>query len=358
MKHIYPDYYETFVCIADKCPKSCCGGWQIEIDEDTLQRYKEMDLSCVDYENACFYTDPDKRCKNLDKSGLCRLILSYGEDILCDTCERFPRHIEEFRNVREHSLSISCPEVARILLSRREPVRLMETDDAQEDEESYDETEQAVYLHLAASRERFLSIAQNRTIPFEQRMDQILSIARAFQEEMDFVLLENADPSSLDLSRILKEKSQMPPLSVDLRHRIFLTMKEWEYTGREFEDILKETEEILYKRHRKDLFDALNDFTLYLSAQSVDWDVLSEQILVYFLYAYFCGSAYDEYYFGQAMLAVGAILHIQDLSLAFYLKTGAIHLSDIIRLTYLYARELEHSIPNVLATEAYMDAFL
>jgi len=32
-----------------------------------------------------------------------------------------------------------------------------------------------------------------------------------------------------------------------------------------------------------------------------------------------------------------------------------IALDDIIRLTYLYARELEHSIPNILATEKYMD---
>ena len=101
MKKLYPDYYEKFKCIADKCPKTCCGGWQIEIDEESLAAYKSMGIDNVDYENEIFNYDEDKMCRNLREDGLCKLILKHGEGILCRTCATFPRHIEEFQNVRE-----------------------------------------------------------------------------------------------------------------------------------------------------------------------------------------------------------------------------------------------------------------
>ena len=36
------DNFDRFRCIAGKCPDSCCaGGWQIIIDEDSLEIYDE-----------------------------------------------------------------------------------------------------------------------------------------------------------------------------------------------------------------------------------------------------------------------------------------------------------------------------
>ena len=48
------------------------------------------------------------------------MYLNLGEKSLCRTCRQYPRHMEEFENVREASLSLSCPEVAKLLLSRKE----------------------------------------------------------------------------------------------------------------------------------------------------------------------------------------------------------------------------------------------
>ena len=48
-----PDYYKSFRCTADKCRKNCCaGGWDIEVDADTLELYKKDTeskklMSCV-----------------------------------------------------------------------------------------------------------------------------------------------------------------------------------------------------------------------------------------------------------------------------------------------------------------------
>ena len=35
-----PRYYSDFKCIADKCRHSCCVGWEIDVDERTLVRYR------------------------------------------------------------------------------------------------------------------------------------------------------------------------------------------------------------------------------------------------------------------------------------------------------------------------------
>ena len=42
MIYTTPDYYDKFKCIADKCPDTCCAGWQIVIDEASLEKYKKL----------------------------------------------------------------------------------------------------------------------------------------------------------------------------------------------------------------------------------------------------------------------------------------------------------------------------
>ena len=358
MKYIHPDYYNNFKCIADVCPKTCCAGWQIEIDDKALAKYSSMNIDTVDYQEQAFFHDNRKRCLNLDENGLCKLITKHGPDILCRTCASFPRHIEEFENTREYSLSISCPEVARMILSTGEPISFTRSEDNTIDEEDYNPEEQTVYRLLSVLRDKFIFIAQDRTRPLNDRMGQILSIAKAFQDEIDFALLGDGDIEDIDLQSILQVKYSPLELSIDDVHTLFVSMKEWEYTGDEFVDILDSAEETLYKTSAESPYgnnDKIGAMADHLSNKNIDLNIIMEQILVYFIYAYFCGSAYDEYYFGQAQLSVATCFHIRDLMLAQFIDTGVIDIEDIIKYTYLYARELEHSIPNILATEAYMD---
>ena len=355
MKRTYPDYYDDFVCIADKCPQTCCAGWQIEIDEEALKRYREKKIETVDFKHECFYQDKEKRCKNLNENGLCKLILEHGEDILCNTCRLFPRHIEEFENVREYSLSISCPEVAGYLLKRKEPVTYRTVEDDDIDGESYDSEEQAVYKKLYVLREAFFKFVPDRTLSFAEKAGRILAIAGEFQALMDDILINGDDIDSVDVEGAIAADYRPLNVTASERYELFKVMKKWEYTGDEFKEVLKMTEKALYKAPEFDEEGLMQDMKRALSSQGVDREILTEQILHYFLYIYFCGSAYDEYYFGQAQLAVAASLHIWDFAMAHFKTHGAISLNDIIYFTYLYARELEHSVPNVLATERYMD---
>ena len=39
MRYLKPHFYDKFVCTAGDCPDTCCAGWQIMIDEASLDRY-------------------------------------------------------------------------------------------------------------------------------------------------------------------------------------------------------------------------------------------------------------------------------------------------------------------------------
>ena len=41
MELLKPDFYDAFVCIASRCRDTCCAGWEIEVDEETLKKYGE-----------------------------------------------------------------------------------------------------------------------------------------------------------------------------------------------------------------------------------------------------------------------------------------------------------------------------
>lgn len=79
-----------------------------------------------------------------------------GEESLCRTCRMYPRHVEEFEDVREVTLSVSCPEVARILMSKKEPVRFLTYED--EKEEYDDDFDPFLYSKLADARQVMIDI--------------------------------------------------------------------------------------------------------------------------------------------------------------------------------------------------------
>ena len=38
MLYVFPDYYKRFTCLADACDDTCCAGWQIVVDEKSLNK--------------------------------------------------------------------------------------------------------------------------------------------------------------------------------------------------------------------------------------------------------------------------------------------------------------------------------
>jgi lysine-N-methylase len=55
-------------------------------------------------------------CSFLNKDGWCDIQTNLGEDYLCDTCSVYPRRNNKINEVVEQSLTVSCPEAARLVL--------------------------------------------------------------------------------------------------------------------------------------------------------------------------------------------------------------------------------------------------
>lgn len=159
MKTVAPAYYGRFACIKGACRHSCCIGWEIDIDPDTLRIYQQAQgkmgerlKSGIDSDNGCFRLDAEERCPFLNGEGLCDIILQMGEESLCQICADHPRFRNFFSDRTEIGLGLCCEAAARLILTDDEPLRLIPlTDDGGAEEPDDEEAE------LLAIRERLLA---------------------------------------------------------------------------------------------------------------------------------------------------------------------------------------------------------
>lgn len=167
MKTIAPAYYSAFCCIADRCRHSCCVGWEIDIDTSTAAVYKAITGAfgkrlqhaiTEDADTSSFVLTADDRCPFLNERGLCDIILTLGEDALCQICADHPR----FRNVLsdrvEIGLGLCCEEAARLILTSDAFALTVLKDDGQDEPLFEDEatllTERDALFAIACDRQK------------------------------------------------------------------------------------------------------------------------------------------------------------------------------------------------------------
>ena len=125
-----PDYFDGFHCLAGSCPDTCCGQWEIVVDEAAEARYRSVSGDLGQRIRAALVTMDGEtcmalehgRCPLLTAEGLCPIVTELGEDFLSETCHTHPRFTEVYGGLRETMLSISCPEAAPLLVTRTEPL--------------------------------------------------------------------------------------------------------------------------------------------------------------------------------------------------------------------------------------------
>jgi len=125
MKLYAPTYYQNFTCIADKCRHSCCIGWEIDVDDHTMQVYNTLTegygqiiKDSIDLEDTPhFRLCEGDRCPHLDEAGLCRIITNLGEGYLCHICREHPRFYNDTNYGKEVGLGMACEEACRLILS-------------------------------------------------------------------------------------------------------------------------------------------------------------------------------------------------------------------------------------------------
>ena len=125
MNTFFPDYYKDFKCIADKCKHTCCAGWEIDVDETSLERFRaEPDIASHLDGNTIILGD-NERCPFLREDGLCSMILKHGEDFLCDICTEHPRFYNEYEDYTDGGIGLVCEEACRIILDKKDDFSLV-----------------------------------------------------------------------------------------------------------------------------------------------------------------------------------------------------------------------------------------
>lgn len=175
----YPDYYPDFRCIAEKCRHTCCAGWEIDIDPDTLEAYRRTPGPLGDRLRRAIAEAPDPhfiladggRCPFLTGEDLCELILSGGEGMLCQICRDHPRWRSFLPGRTEIGVGLCCEAAARLILTRTAPTALIceGTEDPADDDART----------LLRWREAVVSAAQDRSEPLEARMQTVLELCGA-----------------------------------------------------------------------------------------------------------------------------------------------------------------------------------
>lgn len=132
IKVLVPRYISDFKCIGSRCEDSCCSGWKVDIDYNTYKKYrnlKECDLKkklnvnvnrnrSNNHSNSNYAKIKlkDGICPLLNEDKLCTIQLEKGHEYLSVVCRIYPRIVNKVYETVERSLTMSCPEAARIAL--------------------------------------------------------------------------------------------------------------------------------------------------------------------------------------------------------------------------------------------------
>lgn len=374
MRYVKPYYYNDFKCIANKCPDTCCAGWQIVIDDETLEKYSnEKDefsyrlKNSIDWGEGVFFQN-NGRCAMLNDNNLCDLVTAKGEDGLCRTCHMYPRHIEEFEGVREYSLSLSCPVAARIILEDTNKLvfGIEENDVIDPLEEEFEDFDFFMYTQLEQARDVIFEIIQNRDLSVDMRMSYIMDMARKFQnavDEQEVYRMEEIADEYKPLEGKILQASELEQISDNIRFEkaksAYELFKELEVLRQDWPEIIEDLKKNLYNGTCEDYSkirdEFYNDFVKGISADR--WEIFKEQLLMFFVYTYFLGSVYDDLVYSKLALSTFSVCFIEEIIVSEWLKNNKqITLEKCIEISYRYAREVEHSDDNLnILEEMFMD---
>jgi len=361
MYYIFPDYINEFKCTADMCPDTCCAGWKICVDRDSLKRYGKTRgryllkiIKSVDFAGRTFRHKEGKRCAFLRDDGLCDMYLNLGGDALCRTCRNYPRRVEKYENVREVTLSLSCPEVARLLMTRSEPVGFISKEDDITEEISG--SDPLLYSAISELKSELFSILQDRSMDIENRAGLAFAVCNdcqvkissrqlfGFDEIFDRYKREDAkDYVSGTVMKFIND----PEKYYQAMRTAFFSLYRFEPLKEEWPNMILRSEEFLYNggadSYRK-MTEEFNEWTV----SDGSFAIWMEQLLVYYVSAYMSRAANDGDVLSKIHMALIPAAIIHELAMSHWLRNNKqLSAEDISKIAYRLSRESEHSDVNL-----------
>ena len=320
MLYIKPAFYDKFKCIADKCTDSCCVGWEIAVDNETMDVYKNMhtEFGCKIRENISENEDDTysfkllegDRCPFLTENNLCDIILNCGEDNICYICKEHPRFYNDFQEVTEYGLGLCCEEVVRLLLENDEPLEFVVSDDEDEFFEA-DESEKENYNKIFNVRNEFFRILRTSET-YNNKLEKIISVAEKFCGEKIKLLNDN---------EILEIYEKTEPINT-----------EWsEY----FVELKKNKCEILEKEKPFD--------------EESNGDNKYSKLLSYIIFRHLLKTVFSDIadFYRYLSFCVSSVRFIKLCDIKNYIEKGFVSATDRINNVKRWSKQIEYSEENI-----------
>lgn len=302
MQKVVPSYYNSFSCIKEKCKHNCCIDWEIDIDRETAQKYrnvsgkigKRLKANIAWDFSPHFILGEKERCPFLNEKNLCDIIISLGEKSLCDICREHPRFHNELPGRIESGLGLCCEAAAELIIGQKEGAVLEFSGKKECEDEIID------------LRDKIFEVLQKRELSFEKREQEVLSLLKIKKPELtsDFLF--------------------------DFLFSLERLSEEW-------------TEKLWLLKSRKK--ENVNAFSEYMKDRLFEY----ENLAVYFIYRHFANAPDFEEATARALFAIYGCEIIFLMGSAIYSETGAFTFEQQLELVRLFSSEIEYSDENLYA---------
>lgn len=330
MKNTYPSYYKIFSCIADKCPDTCCAGWAVVADSESLEKYSKINdefgkkirsIIAIDEDGDSIFAPINNRCPFLLDSGLCEMYIELGHESLCRTCRQYPRHITYFGARSETGLSLSCPEAARLIMQSESPITF-ETENTLDFPQPTG-IDPELYFTLLDARKKAIDILQCREFSIRQRICAFLEFSRDIAHGVRHYEYDEIRAAiEKDYSEI-QENAYSQRRANGAIKKYFSDFGSLEMLDSSFADRLSEAENV------------------DVAAFSVS-DIEYEHLMVYFVFRYFMAAVFDRDLLTKSKFAAVSFIVIQKLCATQNADKG-----KRIQIMQRFSKEVEHSASNM-----------
>ena len=302
MQQVFPDYYSDFRCVAGACRHSCCIGWEIDIDPDTMAFYQTVpgEMGCrlkahiAGEEPPHFVLGEGERCPFLNKDNLCDIILTLGEEHISQICTDHPRFRNELPGRVETGIGLCCEAAGRLIVGKTTPTVLNI-----QGEESGEKDE------ILALRDEIISLLQDRSRSINARVEDMLNRCGAVLPEKSvgewaelLLGLERLDGAWTTLLELLRDKGEQADPA---------------------------------------------GFDAYMASRQTEY----EQLLVYFVYRHLANAFDETEAAARAAFAALAYHILRTLGALLWAQRGEFTFEDQVELARLFSSEIEYSEENM-----------
>ena len=230
-----------------------------------------------------------------------------------------------------------------------------------------------MFSQLEDTRDVLFSILQDRSLPLALRMAATEQLAEQYQICMEEQREYEIDDLLRECERHHKEQTLQEFVSESLSAKGVdaASFHQWERQKEElqvlrglerlrpeWDQVLDGVEKWLYgsgEEHYRHICEEFHKMYGSLSSHKEEWENLGEQLLMFFVYTYFCGAVYDDMVCSKMELALFSVRWIQEFLMVRWLEDGKmLSMQDVEEISWRYAREVEHSDDNLNELEDWL----